>query len=138
MYRLKIKELRKERGLTQTEFAEIMNLNPVTVNRYENNKRFPDISTLISIADYFDVPLDFLVGRSWPASDRAANVSESVSSYDAAPVKSDPDFNRLLTTYKTLHDKYGMALPLDELSDEGRKKVIDYFNLIRNSEKLSI
>lgn len=83
MYRLKIKELRKERGLTQTEFAEIMNLNPVTVNRYENNKRFPDISTLISIADYFDVPLD-------------------------------------------------------ELSDEGRKKVIDYFNLIRNSEKLSI
>lgn len=64
MYRLKIKELRKERGLTQTEFAEIMNLNPVTVNRYENNKRFPDISTLISIADYFDVPLDLLVGRS--------------------------------------------------------------------------
>ena len=45
MYRLKIKELRKERGLTQTEFAEIMNLNPVTVNRYENNKRFPDIDS---------------------------------------------------------------------------------------------
>ena len=135
MYQLKIKELRKDRGLTQNQFAEVMNLNPVTVNRYENNKRFPDISTLIAIADYFDVPLDLLLGRSWPASNPVVQPGKVKSPASGESSKNDADFNNLLRVYRELHDRYGMSLPLDELSADGREKVIDYFKLVRDSEK---
>lgn len=135
MYQLKIKELRKDRGLTQNQFAEVMNLNPVTVNRYENNKRFPDISTLIAIADYFDVPLDLLLGRSWPASNPIVQPGRIKSPASGDSIKNDPDFNNLLKVYRALHKEYGMAIPLDELSESGREKVIDYFKLVRGCEK---
>ncbi len=135
MYKLKIKELRKDRGLTQLQFAEIMNLNPVTVNRYENNKRFPDISTLIAIADYFDVPLDVLLDRSWPASHPVVDEGKESDPAMGDSPKNPPDFNHMLKMYRELHDKYGMALPLDELSEKGRERLIDYYKLVRNSEK---
>ena len=40
----------------------------------------------------------------------------------------------MLNVYKKLHKQYGIALPLSELSDSSREKVIDYYDLICNSE----
>lgn len=61
----RLRELRKQRGLSQLRLAIELNMNQNTVSRYENGEREADYETLIKIADYFDVSLDYLLGRDW-------------------------------------------------------------------------
>ena len=60
----RIKSLRKERGLKQKEMAKTLGLADRSYQCYEYGERFPDFKGLIAIADFFDVSLDYLVGRS--------------------------------------------------------------------------
>ncbi len=60
----KIATLRKARNITQTELAEYLFLVPQTVSRWEAGNGTPDISLLPRIADFFNVSLDDLFGRS--------------------------------------------------------------------------
>ncbi len=60
----RLKLLRKERGLKQREMAEQFGLALSSYQCYEYALRFPDFHGLIAIADFFDVSLDYLVGRS--------------------------------------------------------------------------
>lgn len=60
---MNFKLLRKEKGLTQAEVANFLNLTPVAYNRYEKELREPNINTLCKLADFYSVSLDYLVGR---------------------------------------------------------------------------
>ena len=60
---LRIRELRKKRGITQLKMAMDLEVNQNSISRYENGERQPDINELIRIADYFGVSIDYLVGR---------------------------------------------------------------------------
>ena len=60
----RIKELRKERGLKQREMAAELGLALNSYQCYEYALRYPEFHGLITIADFFDVSLDYLVGRS--------------------------------------------------------------------------
>lgn len=61
---LRLKQLRKERNLTQAEIASIFSLGESTISFYESNKRTPDYELLQKMADFFDVTTDYLLGRS--------------------------------------------------------------------------
>lgn len=65
MYKFKdrFKSLRVEHMLTQVEIGNILNVSQRTISNYELGERFPDENLLNSIADFFDVSLDFLLGR---------------------------------------------------------------------------
>lgn len=52
-----LKELRKEKGLTQEQFAEIVNVSNRTVSRWENGNNMPDLDILIQISDYYEINL---------------------------------------------------------------------------------
>lgn len=52
-----LKELRKQKGLTQEQFAEIVHVSNRTVSRWENGYNLPDLDVLIEIADYYEVDL---------------------------------------------------------------------------------
>ena len=56
-----LKELRKEKGITQEQFAEILNVSGRTISRWETGSNMPDISLLIDIADYFDVSIPEII-----------------------------------------------------------------------------
>jgi len=58
-----LKKLRKERNLTQHEISNIINVKQNSYSQYENNLRQPDIETLIKLANYYKVSLDYLTGR---------------------------------------------------------------------------
>ena len=60
----RLKTLRKERGLRQVDLAGEMGVAQTTIANYEQHTRFPDEATLRRIANYFDVSLDYLLGRS--------------------------------------------------------------------------
>ena len=59
----KIKYLREANGMKQKELASVLQLAPSTVNKYEKGERIPEIKHLVKIADFFDVSVDFLLGR---------------------------------------------------------------------------
>ena len=59
----RLKELRKSRNISQLKLALDLNMNQNTISRYETLERQADYKTLIRFADYFNVSLDYLLGR---------------------------------------------------------------------------
>jgi transcriptional regulator with XRE-family HTH domain len=59
----KLKTLRMENGLTQTQLAKSLKLGQTTIAAYENGTHDPQIFSLIAYADYFKCSVDYLVGR---------------------------------------------------------------------------
>ena len=59
----RLKALRKSRRISQLKLALDLNMNQNTISRYETLEREADYETLIRFADYFDVTLDYLLGR---------------------------------------------------------------------------
>ncbi|MDL2254224.1 helix-turn-helix domain-containing protein [Ruminococcaceae bacterium OttesenSCG-928-I18] len=60
----RLEELKLARNVLQKDIAKAAGLSLRTYQRYEYGEREPSTSVLIALADYFDVSLDYLVGRS--------------------------------------------------------------------------
>lgn len=60
----RLKTLRLEKKPTQREIAEAVHITEVSYQRYEYGTVRPSLDILLALADYFDVSLDYLVGRS--------------------------------------------------------------------------
>ena len=58
-----LKTIRNNMGISQQTLATAIGTTQQSINMYENHKVEPDIATLISLADYFDVTVDYLIGR---------------------------------------------------------------------------
>lgn len=60
---MRLKELRKKKKITQQRLAIELNMEQNTISRYENEVREADYRSLIAIADYFHVSIDYLLER---------------------------------------------------------------------------
>lgn len=60
---IRLKMLRKQRGISQLKLAMDLDLNQNSISRYESGARQADYATLIKLADYFDVSIDYLLKR---------------------------------------------------------------------------
>lgn len=63
MFAERLKKLRTEKGLNQTELAKILNVAKQTISNWELGNRTPDDKMLIKIADLFNVSTDYLLCR---------------------------------------------------------------------------
>lgn len=68
------KSLRIAGGYTQQEMADKLNISRSTIGMYETGAREPDYNTLELIADFFNVDIDYLLGRT----DKTTALPESV------------------------------------------------------------
>lgn len=59
----RLKELRLEKSLSKEKLATELQTNRFSISDWEQGRTETDFSTLIKIADYFDVTLDYLLGR---------------------------------------------------------------------------
>ena len=59
----RLKELRKQRKISQIKLAMDLNMGQNTISRYENEVHEADYETLVLFADYFNVSIDYLLGR---------------------------------------------------------------------------
>ncbi|BDH80609.1 helix-turn-helix domain-containing protein [Lactococcus lactis] len=59
----RLKELRKEKGLTQSQLAIKFGVRQGAINKWESGKTEPNFEKLVMFADYFDVSTDYLLGR---------------------------------------------------------------------------
>lgn len=60
---MKLKELREINKISQHKLSQKLGINVMTYNGWENEKTEPNIKNLIKLADYYQVSLDYLVGR---------------------------------------------------------------------------
>ncbi|WP_432408875.1 helix-turn-helix domain-containing protein [Wukongibacter sp. M2B1] len=59
----RLKYLREDRFLTQHDLGGVINIPQNTISNYEKGKNFPTVETLYLLADYFNISIDYLVGR---------------------------------------------------------------------------
>ena len=60
----RLRELREEKGFTQKELAKELNIHSVTYLHYEKEQREPPLTLLATIAKFYDVSVDYLLGLS--------------------------------------------------------------------------
>ena len=82
-----LKELRKEKGITQEQMAEELGVSGRTISRWETGSNMPDISLLVEIAEFFDVSIPEIIKgerKSEDMKDEAKEVAETMSDYAKA------------------------------------------------------
>ena len=62
--RLKIRDLREDNDLTQKQISEYLMCDQSLYSKYERGEREIPLNLIIKLADYYDVSIDYLVGRS--------------------------------------------------------------------------
>ncbi len=77
-----IKDLRNQKHIYQQELADALSVSKSTVAMWETNKRIPDASMLVKIADYFDTTVDYLL-----ESDRTQKESTSIKADRSAVIQ---------------------------------------------------
>lgn len=61
--RIRIKDLREDRDMRQSDLARETGIDQRTISNYETGRTVPDAYALVRLADFFDVSIDYLVGR---------------------------------------------------------------------------
>lgn len=79
-----LKKLRKEKGITQEQFAEKLNVSGRTVSRWETGSNMPDISLLVAISEFFDVSISEIING-----ERRSEIMEEVKEKEVAEKLSD-------------------------------------------------
>lgn len=105
---MNLKKLRKEHHLTQAEVAEILQTSSVNYNRYENGLVQIDIQSLIKLADFYKVSLDYLLEHE---------------------VKGNVDTSSFSDTKK------GCVLLIEKLTEENATILLGYITHIVHSQK---
>ena len=79
-----IKELRKEKGITQEQLAEILNISGRTVSRWETGNNMPDISLLVEISEFFEVSVTEIINgerKSEKMNEQVRETAEALTEY---------------------------------------------------------
>ena len=82
-----LKDLRKEKGITQEQLAEELGVSGRTISRWETGKNMPDISLLVEIAEFFDVSIPEIIKgerKSENMKEETKEVVETMSDYAKA------------------------------------------------------
>lgn len=117
----KIKYLREKQNITQKEFAQKIGVSNVVLSRYETDERKPDYDTLQRIAEYFEVSIDYLLGRT----NNSASTSKAIELLD----KDEKDIaKRLEAIMNELDSNSALAFdgePMNEVTRELVKAQIE-------------
>ncbi len=62
-FKERLKELRSERGVSQQELGKLLNMSKMAISHWENGHNEPCIAQLILLAEYFEVSVDYLIGK---------------------------------------------------------------------------
>lgn len=106
MFQDKLKELRTSKGLLQKDVAIFLGITTSAYGFYEQGKRDPDTATLIKIAQYFNVSIDYLLG----CDDKPNKIGKSLS----------PERERLLKQISTLSDEE--VIEMEQIADYVKSK----------------
>ena len=122
----KIKTLRKEKNISQEDLAKALGLSRSTIAGYETNKRKPDINTIHKIADFFNISVDYLLGRSIQ---RVANDKINLV------LSSDPELSDFLDKFLKSRDLQKIFKLIKDLNPTTIKQIIGIIKVFKNGEQ---
>ena len=105
-----LKKLRQQHKLSQQKLADILHISQQSVYKYENDITFPDIETLIRMADFFNTSIDYLVGYT--------DIPHKIE--PVAETMLNENEQHLLMRYRSLTDnkKSVISLVIDSYNDQ--------------------
>lgn len=135
----RIKELRKKRKLTLKQVSEDTNIPISTLSSYEKGDRQPKIDKIISLANYFDVPVSYLTGlyntNKLDELLKQKNISKKQISEDLhIPLVKIVDYasnRKEIPVYDGIKISSYLNVSLDELQGS-KNDTVDYYTQIRN------
>ncbi len=106
----RIRELRRQLNITQSELAKKLGVSPSTIGMYEQGRRKPDNETLLELCGIFDTTTDYLLGKSniYCVEKRNREVSEVID-----------EFTRILSSQQ------GLMFDGTPINDDDRRKIVD-------------
>lgn len=119
MFGQRLYQLRQKRGLTQKELSSRLGMARTTYSGYENGSREPDHQTLEKFADFFEVSIDFLIGRT----------------KDKDPVETLIEFLDLELTNEEIKSQMNFKVDDITLSDEEMDEFITFVRVKRAMKK---
>ena len=99
---ISIKELRKERSMTQKELADVLGISKSTVSLYETGRRTPDLKMIMKICDVFGYSTDYVLGRTtYPYPSLTEHDAALLAALDAADQSTRDAALAILSKYMT-------------------------------------
>lgn len=114
LFSIRFKEERKNKGLTQEQLAKEFFLNKSSISRYEKGTQMPEMVMLQKFAEYFDVSVDYLLGRT---DERNLNKEKP---------KLDPSIKTIAAHRININE---------DLPDEAIAKINDFIRMVENDYK---
>ena len=143
---IKIKEFRHQRDLTQEQLAEYLNVSVSAVSQWESGKTVPDVSTLLALANFFDVTLDELFDRASKEKEREmekyhlldreyanqGEVKNSLSLWREVTQKYPGDFNCLIKLAYSLEATLYIGEELEEVERNAKESIAICERILRD------
>jgi transcriptional regulator with XRE-family HTH domain len=132
-FHLRLRELRKVHGLSQQELADRLKISKSSINMYERGEREPGIDTLENIADFFNVDLSYLTGKS--DNPQSANIwSEFDEKFDTEKLSLESKLrNEIKNVYGA--DTVDAVNLFTQLDDTDKGKVIGRMETMLEDDK---
>lgn len=115
MFGERLKNLRLQKEMSQKELGNLLKISPSTVGMYEQGRRAPDTTTLTTLADLFNVSIDYLLGRT---DDKNIKIITKSNLYN------DPAFDE--------DDRFAIIKEAD-ISIEELKEIITFIKKMKNN-----
>ena len=129
MFSTRLRILRQQYGLTQSELAKQLGVSTSTIGMYEQGRREPDKDALLAIANFFNVTTDYLLGNDTPAS----NPQTTTPARDLLDMlfADEPEF---LAKVKNIEMSGKINKPgvLAQLTDRQKERIKDIIKLTYN------
>lgn len=122
MFPSRLKKLRLEKGLTQKELAQKLNMQNTAISKYELNERKPDIDTLNQLAKFFNVSADYLLGN-----------TDIAAGYIATNNKKSKNIKQ--SQKYTIEDKE-LLNDISSLDDDLKKEAKKYIELLKLKQNI--
>lgn len=116
MFAQRLEKLRLEKGLTHQEMADMLGITRQAYGNYESGKREPDFKTLDKLADFFNVSLDYLLGK---------------SPHRSAPNQYEPTPAEIEDVIKKADLQFDGA----PLNDEDKEDIIEFIKVVLKRNK---
>lgn len=95
----RLQDLRDEKKLFQKDIAKVLNITDSAYGFYERGERTPSIDTIIKLADFYDVSIDYIVGRS------KIKKPSSVESFESLTEDAKSEINAFIEYIKNKYKK---------------------------------
>ena len=147
IFAIRLLDLRERRKLSRQKVADDLNITRASLEYYEKGKRTPDVNTIVQIADYFGVSVDYLLGRTKSETqqqdlrmicdyfDANVNIILGLKKITQRSKKYSEEFNKLLHSTHFMALLYHIYLSIDLKKEMGENLVYKLKRVTELSQK---